>query len=101
MSAPGETFTATLQKSQAKGGWTYVVMPGSAEPLRTDTAQVDALHVPSVALRSAEGWSQSESGGCHQGDLLGAGGGRRPRERYEELFAPRPGGNGGTASGPA
>jgi len=25
------TFTATLQTSPAKGGWTYVVMPGSAE----------------------------------------------------------------------
>jgi hypothetical protein len=25
------TFTATLEKSPAKGGWTYVVMPGSAE----------------------------------------------------------------------
>lgn len=25
------TFTATLQKSPSKGGWTYVVMPGSAE----------------------------------------------------------------------
>ncbi len=25
------TFTATLQKSPNKGGWTYVVMPGSAE----------------------------------------------------------------------
>jgi len=24
-------FNATLQKSPAKGGWTYVVMPGSAE----------------------------------------------------------------------
>ena len=24
-------FTATLEKSPAKGGWTYVVMPGSAE----------------------------------------------------------------------
>lgn len=23
-------FTATLQRSPAKGGWTYVVMPGSA-----------------------------------------------------------------------
>ena len=23
-------FTATMQKSPAKGGWTYVVMPGSA-----------------------------------------------------------------------
>lgn len=24
-------FTATLQKSPSRGGWTYVVMPGSAE----------------------------------------------------------------------
>lgn len=26
-----QQFTATLQKSPAKGGWTYVVWPGSAE----------------------------------------------------------------------
>jgi hypothetical protein len=26
-----KTFTAVLQKSPEKGGWTYVVMPGSAE----------------------------------------------------------------------
>ncbi len=26
-----EQFTATLQKSPSKGGWTYVVWPGSAE----------------------------------------------------------------------
>ena len=26
-----KTFKAKLQKSPAKGGWTYVVMPGSAE----------------------------------------------------------------------
>jgi len=25
-----KTFRATLQKSPAKGGWTYVVMPGTA-----------------------------------------------------------------------
>ena len=28
-------FVATLQKSPAKGGWTYVVLPGSAELLGT------------------------------------------------------------------
>jgi hypothetical protein len=28
-------FEAVLQKSPAKGGWTYVVMPGSAEYFRT------------------------------------------------------------------
>jgi hypothetical protein len=26
-----KTFTATIQKSPSKGGWTYVVMPGSAK----------------------------------------------------------------------
>jgi Domain of unknown function (DUF1905) len=35
MSALRKTFTATLQKSENKGGWTYVVMPGSAEVFRT------------------------------------------------------------------
>jgi len=31
MSSLDKEFTATLQRSPAKGGWTYVVMPGSAE----------------------------------------------------------------------
>ena len=31
MSALDKRFAATLQKSPNKGGWTYVVMPGSAE----------------------------------------------------------------------
>ena len=31
MSVLDRQFTATLQKSPNKGGWTYVVMPGSAE----------------------------------------------------------------------
>jgi hypothetical protein len=31
VSALDRTFTATLQKSPAKGGHTYVVMPGSAD----------------------------------------------------------------------
>lgn len=31
MSELDTTFTATMQKSPAEGGWTYVVMPGSAE----------------------------------------------------------------------
>jgi hypothetical protein len=28
---PVKQFTATLEKSPNKGGWTYVVMPGSAD----------------------------------------------------------------------
>ena len=31
MSALSTQFTATLQRSPSKGGWTYVVLPGSAE----------------------------------------------------------------------
>ncbi len=31
MAALDKRFTATLQKSPAKGGWTFVIMPGSAE----------------------------------------------------------------------
>jgi hypothetical protein len=31
MTALDKTFTAVLQKESGKGGWTYVVMPGSAE----------------------------------------------------------------------
>lgn len=31
MSALDKEFTATLEKSPNEGGWTYVVMPGSAE----------------------------------------------------------------------
>lgn len=35
MSDLDEQFTASLQKRPAKGGWTYVVMPGSAERFGT------------------------------------------------------------------
>ena len=31
MSVVNKQFTATLEKSPSEGGWTYVVMPGSAE----------------------------------------------------------------------
>jgi len=31
MAALKKTFTATMQTSPNKGGWTYVVMPGSAQ----------------------------------------------------------------------
>ncbi len=31
MSVLSREFTATMQKSPSKGGWTYVVMPDSAE----------------------------------------------------------------------
>jgi hypothetical protein len=35
MSALNKTFSATLQRSPNKGGWTYVVMPGSAQYFKT------------------------------------------------------------------
>ena len=31
MSTLDKTFTAKLRKSPSKGGWTYVIMPGSAD----------------------------------------------------------------------
>jgi hypothetical protein len=35
MSTLNKRFTATLQRSPSKGGWTYVVMPGSAQYFET------------------------------------------------------------------
>ena len=35
MSKLDKTFTATLLKSPSKGGWTYVVMPGSVDYVGT------------------------------------------------------------------
>jgi Domain of unknown function (DUF1905) len=35
MSRLNKEFSATLEKSGNRGGWTYVVMPGSAEYFRT------------------------------------------------------------------
>ena len=35
MSMLDEQFTATLQKSPSRGGWTYVIWPGSVEPFGT------------------------------------------------------------------
>ena len=35
MTTLNKTFTATLQRSPSVGGWTYVVMPGSAEYFNT------------------------------------------------------------------
>jgi hypothetical protein len=35
MSTLNKTFTATLQRSPNKGGWIYVVMPGSAQYFNT------------------------------------------------------------------
>ena len=35
MSQLAKTFTAVLQRSPSKGGWTYVVMPDSAQYFKT------------------------------------------------------------------
>ena len=62
MSTLDKQFTATLQKSPSKGGWTFVVMPGSAEYFGT-RGPGEGHAAPSTATRSAaRSWPSATAG---------------------------------------
>ena len=54
-------FEATLQRSPEKGGWTYIVMPGSADYFGTRGLDQDQLLVAAGVQRQIAG----------EGDALG------------------------------